>query len=288
MHLAVLKKEIIEHLNLQPNDNFIDCTAGEGGHLFSLLEKTQPDGLALGIDKDKRNVELIKEKANQRVIVREDNYLNLEKIAKEENLKNISAILFDLGFSSWHIDESGRGFSFQKEELLDMRYSLKDETMAWEIINSWPPEEIEIIIKELGEDRFARKITKAIILRRKEKKITTAKELAELIVKEVPRTKKIHPATKTFQALRLVVNRELENLEKALPLALKILKKEGRLSVISYHSLEDRIVKRFFKQMNQEKKVEILNKKPIIPGQGEIKNNPRARSAKLRTIIKKE
>ncbi len=291
MHLPVLKEEVIKSLEPETNQNFIDCTAGEGGHTFAIIEKTGPNGKVLAIDKDERNIEIIKEKAKSfglegRIIAKEGNYADIEEIVEKEGFNDISGIIFDLGISSWHIDESGRGFSFQKDEPLDMRYSTENGITAWEIVNSWPPEEIEIILKDLGEERFAKRISKAIVTRRKEKKIDTASELASLVEKEVPRTKRIHPATKTFQALRITVNRELENIEKVLPSALELIKEGGRISIISFHSLEDRIAKNFFRQVANEGRVRILTKKPIIPGEDEIINNPRSRSAKLRTAIK--
>ncbi len=291
MHTPVLKNEVIEYLNPKKGENFIDCTAGEGGHTFAILERTAPDGKVLAIDKDLRNIKLIKAKAEEkgikeRVIVRQSNYADIDEIVKKEKFEDVSGIIFDLGISSWHIDESGRGFSFHKEEPLDMRYASEGGITAWEIINSWPPEEIELIIKEFGEERFAKRITEAIVSRRKTKKIDTATDLAEIIGKSVPRSKRIHPATQTFQALRIIVNCELENIETVLPSALETIKEGGRMVVISFQSLEDRIIKNFFKNEATEGRVEILTKKPVIPGEKEIRNNPRSRSAKLR-IAKK-
>ncbi len=291
MHTPVLKNEVIEYLDPKKGENFIDCTAGEGGHTFAILEKTGPDGKVLAIDKDLRNIKLIKAKAEEkglkeRVVARQSNYADIDEIVKKEKFDNVSGIIFDLGISSWHIDESGRGFSFRKEEPLDMRYASEGGITAWEIINSWPPEEIELIIKEFGEERFSKRITEAIVSRRKTKKIDTATDLAEVIEKSVPRSKRIHPATQTFQALRIIVNCELENIETVLPLALKVLKEGGRMVVISFQSLEDRLIKNFFKNEAAEGRMEILTKKPVIPGEEEIRNNPRSRSAKLRTAKK--
>jgi len=288
MHIPVLKEEVIQYLNPKRNENFIDCTIGEGGHTFAILEKTGLSGKVLGIDKDNRNIKLVKDKAKQnnfsnRLIAKEDNYINLKKIVQKEKFSKVSGFLFDLGMSSWHIDSSKRGFSFQKDEILDMRYSIKDELTAWDIVNSWPPEEIESILKSFAEEKFSKKITSAIISRRKIKKIDTAIDLAEIIKNILPKIKKIHPATKTFQAIRIAVNSELQNIKKALPDAIEILEEGGVISIISFHSLEDRIVKTFLKQSEE---ITVITKKPVVPSPKEIINNARSRSAKLRVAIK--
>ena len=291
MHIPVLKDEVLEYLDPRENENFIDCTAGEGGHTFAILERTAPNGKVLTIDKDIRNIEVIKARANEeglnnRIVTQEGNYADIDKIIKKEGFNNVSGFLFDLGLSSWHIDESGRGFSFQRDEPLDMRYYSGDGVTAWEIINSWPPKEIELILKEFGEERFAERITKAIVSRRKVRKIDISSDLARVISDNIPKTKRIHPATQTFQALRMVVNSELENIEKVLPLALENLERDGRMAVISFHSLEDRLIKRFFREMAAEGRVRILTKRPVVPSEEEIKNNSRSRTAKLRVLIK--
>lgn len=288
MHIPVLKEEVMQYLDPKRNENFIDCTIGEGGHTFAILEKTGLSGRVLGIDKDNRNIKLVKDKARQnnfsnRLIAKEDNYINLKKIVQKEKFSKVSGFLFDLGMSSWHIDSSKRGFSFQKDEILDMRYSIKDELTAWDIVNSWPPEEIESILKSFAEEKFSKKITSAIISRRKIKKIDTAIDLAEIIKNIFPKIKKIHPATKTFQAIRIAVNSELQNIKKALPDAIEILEEGGVISIISFHSLEDRIVKTFLKQSEE---ITVITRKPVVPSSKEIINNARSRSAKLRVAIK--
>ncbi len=290
-HVPVLRREVLDHLDPKTNENFIDCTAGEGGHTFAIVERTGPDGKILAIDRDERNVKLIERKAKEsgldsRIIVRKGNYADIETIAEREGFKDVSGIVLDLGISSWHIDESGRGFSFKRDEPLDMRYGNEEGITAWEIVNSWPPEELEMILREFGEERFAKRIAKAIVARRKVEKIETASDLAKLIEGSVPKTKRIHPATQTFQALRIAVNGELDNLERVLPVAVGILNEGGRLAVISFHSLEDRMVKGFFREMATDGRVRISTKKPIVPGDDETRENPRSRSAKLRTAIK--
>lgn len=292
MHIPVLKKEILSYLNLKSNDDFIDCTAGEGGHLFSLIKQTGPSGRVLAIDKDSRNIKIIKKKAvslglDKRIFTEESNYTEIIDLVKKNNFYDASGIIFDLGFSNWHILESGRGFSFNKDEPLDMRYSLDQEVTARDIVNSWPPEEIEFILNSFGEERFSRRITELIISRRKKRKIETSLDLASIIQNNIPKYKKINPATKTFQALRIAVNKELESIETVLPRALSVLKDEGIIAVISFHSIEDRMVKVFFKENELQGKLKILTKKPITPDEEELKNNIKSRSSKLRIAIKK-
>lgn len=283
MHIPVLKNEVLEYLNPQPNENFIDATIGEAGHSLAILEKTAPEGKILGIDWTIENLEKLK---NERLLLANDNFADLKNIVKKHNFFPVNGILLDLGFSSWHVDESGKGFSFLKNEPLIMRYGNSGQTAA-EIINTWPEEEIVKILYEYGEERFARKISRGIIEQRRKKRIISTAELVETIKKAVPgwyQHKKIHCATRTFQALRIAVNDELNNLKKVLPQALEILDPDGRLVVISFHSLEDRIVKIFFRE-NKEI-VKILTKKPVTASLEEIRINPRSRSAKMRAIKK--
>lgn len=286
LHKSVLKDEVIGYLNPKPNENFIDANFGAGGHAKSILERTKPKGKLLGIELDKSLLEKNKNEANERLILVNDNFKILKKIVRENDFKDVSGIIFDLGFSSWHIEKSERGFSFQKNEILDMRYDKSAGTTAMDILNKWREEEIEKVLKEYGQERFSRKIAKAIIERRKEKPIIKTFELVEVIKKVIPFQKRINPATRTFQALRIAVNEELENLKSVLPQALEILKPDGKIVVISFHSLEDKIVKNFFKEKKQKGEIEILTKKPIGPTNEEIKNNLRSRSAKLRAAIK--
>jgi len=266
MHISVLQKQVLKYLDPKPNENFIDCTLNGGGHAKLILEKIKPNGKVLGIEWDKNIIVKL-----DRLIVVNDSYVNLENIAK--GFKP-DGILFDLGMSSWHIDDSGKGFSFLKDEPLDMRYSLDNDLTAEKIVNTYSFKEIEKILKEYGEERFSKRIAKAIIENRP---IKTTFQLRDVIKTS---RGKIH---RTFQALRIAVNDELNNIKKALPQAENILNKRGRLVVISFHSLEDRIVKNFFKNSN----LEILTKKPIISSEEELKNNPRSRPAKLRAGIKR-
>ena len=294
MHISVLKKEILEYLDPKPNDNLIDCTLDGGGHTLAILEKNGPKGKVLGIDQDADLIKESKERIEKagfkgRLVTVCDNFANLKAIANGSKFSKINGILFDLGMSSSQLEESKRGFSFLKQEPLDMRYGMNNPLTAEKIVNYWSPAELERILRDFGEESFAPQIVKEIVLIRKLKQIKTTAQLVEIIRKAVPERfhhQKIHFATKTFQALRMAVNGELENLERALPQALEMLSKEGRLAVISFHSLEDRIVKNFFRDKEQQQLIKIITKKPITPTEEELKINPRSRSSKLRAAIK--
>lgn len=285
MHIPVLKNEVIEYLNPKANQNFVDATIGEGGHSLAILERNGPEGKVLGIEWDTELYNQLKEKyprfyLGKRLILVNDSYRNLKEIVERENFRHIQGILFDLGLSSWHLKESKKGFSFLRDEPLDMRYNRKSSLTAEKILNDWPESEMEKILREYGEERFAKRIARKIIKIRKIKPIKTTFQLVEVIKRATPswyHHQKIHFATRTFQALRITVNDELNNLKIALPQALEVLERGGRLAVISFQSLEDRIVKNFF-----QKELKVITKKPIRPSLEEIKSNPRARSAKLR------
>jgi len=295
VHVPVLLKEVIYYLDPKPDENFIDCTVGEGGHTIEILKKNSPSGKVLAIDADSKQIENCKlaiGDLKNRIVLVNDNFKNLKKIVESfcpDWQGKVKGILFDLGMSLWHLEKSKRGFSFKYNEDLDMCYGKTATVSAKEIINQWPPEEIERIIREYGEERYAQRIATEIAKQRKQKPILTTFDLIEAIQKAVPKNYergRIHPATRTFQALRIVVNQELENLKVALPQALEILGPEGKIVVISFHSLEDRIVKKFFKEKAKEGKIKILTKKPVIPSQEEIEKNKKSHSAKLRAAIK--
>lgn len=297
MHIPVLKNEVLKYLNPKPNENFIDCTIGEGGHTETILECNGPNGKILGIDWDARQIKYCEEKFKNfggRITLVRESFANLKSIVENKKYDKVSGILFDLGMSSWHIEESGKGFSFKKDEPLIMIYGAdrgeeEDFLTAEEIVNQWRESEIEAILKEYGEERFAKGIARRIVEARKIKPVRTTFQLAEIIRKATPgwyHHKKIHFATRTFQALRITANAELENVKKALSQAFEILENNGRLVVISFHSLEDRIVKNFFKERAKENLLEILTKKPVRAGDEERDKNPRSRSAKLRAAAK--
>ncbi len=292
-HKPVLPREVLEYLDPKPGENFIDGTLGQGGHTLLILEKTKPDGKVLGIDADSEQIassKTILKNVTDRVTLVHDSYRNIKQIVEQSGMV-AHGILIDLGYSSWHIDEANKGFSFAKDQALDMRYDVRGELTAKKIVNEYLQQELEKIISEYGEEKFARQIAKKITEARKIKSIESTFQLKEIIQEAVERKYRqsnIHCATRTFQALRIAVNHELENLTDFLPDALDVLPIGGRLVVISFHSLEDRIVKQFFKQKADEGVIKLLTKKPVMASDEEIKENPRARSAKLRAIVKNE
>lgn len=291
MHIPVLLEEVLEYLKPQPGQHFIDCTVGEGGHAAAILEKTAPEGRLLAIDRDGAMLERARitlQPYGDRVLFVRDTYANLSAIYSLYDFPKAHGILFDLGISSWHLEESHGGFSFQREETLDMRFDREDwqAPSAQDIVNRWREEDLAHIFSVFGEERFANRIAHAISDARTRRSITTAKELALLVERAIPRQGRLHPATRIFQALRIVVNKELEMLEHALPQAIEVMVPEGRVAVISYHSLEDRVVKFFFRNAAANKGGIILTGKPVTPQEKEIAANPRARSAKLRVFQK--
>ncbi len=292
LHIPVLTKQVLQYLDPKPNENFVDATIGEGGHAIEILKKNEPKGLLLGIDLDSSQIEnsrLTTKKFKERIILVNDSYLNLKKIIERENFGPVNGILLDLGMSSWQLEKSGRGFTFQKDEVLDMRYATDNELTAEKIVNKYPEKEIEKILSEYGQEKFTKQIAREIIKQRKVKKIKSTFDLVRIIEKTVPKKFQmgsIHCATRTFQALRIAVNKELDNLKEFLPQAFGMLAPKGRLVVISFHSLEDRVVKNFFKDIFEKGVVKILTKKPITADTNEVLANPKSRSAKLRAVIK--
>ena len=290
-HIPVLLDEAIQYLDPKSGEQFIDCTLGGGGHSLKILEKISPDGQLIGIDQDKKALEFAKNRLNKyesNLILVRDNFENLENIVEQNfEKKNVNGILIDLGVSFTQIKDKDYGLSFDSEEPLDMRLGDFD-TSAYDIINYWREDELAEIFYRFGEEKWSKQIAKEIVKVRHDDKIKTPKELSQIIRriykwKMKSQTWRINPATRVFQALRIVVNQELENLKSVLKQAVDVLSPDGRLVVISFHSLEDRIVKHYFKQNNN---IEILTKKPITPSEAEIENNQASRSAKLRAIKK--
>jgi 16S rRNA (cytosine1402-N4)-methyltransferase len=288
IHTSVLVNEVLEYLKPQPDENMVDATTGEGGHTRLLLEGTAPRGKVLGIDADTKQVENARRNLvefSERLVLTHDSYAHIKEIIEKHHFRPVNGILLDLGYSSWQMEASGKGFSFLKDEPLDMRYG-NGELTAEQIVNEWPEEKIRGMIEEFGEEHFAKQIARAMVRQRKSKKIESTLQLVKIIEEAVGakyRGERIHYATRTFQALRIAVNGELDNLQAFLPQAVEVLASGGRLAIISFHSLEDRIVKNFFK--NQEN-IHILTNKPVTASDEEIASNPRARSAKLRAIQK--
>lgn len=297
-HIPVLLHEVVDGLNLKKNSKVIDCTLGDAGHSEAILEKIGPKGKLMGIDADPESLLRSKkslDRFEKQVIFVRDNFKNLKNIGQTNGFVQIDGILMDLGWSTPQFKERGRGFSFETDEPLDMRYSTAVGENATDIINQYSENDLEKILRFYGEEKLSREIAKDIVGARAINKIERTAQLTEIILgvyrrklktnKDIPWIGGIHPATKVFQALRIAVNSELEVVRQALPQALELLASGGRLAVITFHSLEDRIVKQFFVK-NQNKILKIINKKPIVASEEELKNNPSSRSAKLRIIEK--
>ena len=299
-HIPVMVPEILRYLEVSSGGRYIDCTLGEGGHTKSLLEASNPGGEVLGIDADHEAIEVSKnrlEEYGERFIYDNSNFKNIKKIAMKSKFVPCHGILFDLGVSSLQLDKESRGFSFRRKAPLDMRFSINQTLTAQDVLNTFSESEISDILYQYGEERQSRKIAKLIIENRP---LSNADELSDLIKKNIRQTNyKINPSTKTFQALRIYINEELNSLSQALEQSLEILGVGGRMAVISYHSLEDRIVKNFFKKESKYcicppnipecdcghfPKLKIITKKPVSPSQSEIDANKRSRSAKLRVV----
>jgi 16S rRNA (cytosine1402-N4)-methyltransferase len=284
VHRTVLLNETIDGLNLKPDAIVLDCTFGGGGHSHEILRRF-PKAKIIALDQD-RNVWKTNE---NRISFFNENFSNLDKIL---NGKKVDGIIFDLGLSSDQLENSGRGFSFMKDEPLTMTMKenpSSEDVTAEEVVNTWEENNLADIIFGYGEEKFARRIAKAIVIEREKAKIKTTQDLVKIIESAVPGVYKrgrIHFATRTFQALRIAVNDELGVLQKGLEKGLDGLKKNGKMAVISFHSLEDRITKRFYKKAENEGRAILINKKPIKANKEEVASNPRSRSAKLRILEK--
>lgn len=303
-HYSVMLKEIIASLNIKEDGIYVDATLGYAGMSKEILKRLSPKGFLIGIDQDEEAREyadsILKEIGNNYQIL-PINFAYLKKSLKEINISAVDGIIFDLGFSSPQIDESERGFSFMSDAPLDMRMNLDNSLTASKIVNTYKEDELNHLFFTYGEEKMAKAISKAIVKYRQEKEIKTTLELVEIIKKGVGANYyfKNHPERKIFQALRIEVNQELDVLASVLPEAIDLLKKGGRMSVITFHSLEDRIVKNTFKKFSEvpdilkglpdipeeyKPKIKIINKKPITPSEKELEENSRSHSAKLRII----
>ncbi len=308
-HRPVLLDEVIEHLRCTAGKSFVDGTVGGGGHARAILEKTAPDGGLIGIDwhaealaKARSNLQPYEGRLD---LVRE-NFARIGPVLARLHVQAVDGILLDLGLSSFQVDAAERGFSFSQPGPLDMRMDTRTETTAAQLVNTLSEQELADLIWSFGEERWRRRIARNIVRVRAEAPIETTERLAEVVRKAIPagkRSRKRHPATRTFQALRMAVNRELDNLRIFLEGALDLLRPRGRLAIISFHSLEDRVAKQAFShwarscrcppqlplcQCEGKPLVLRVNKKPVVPGAEEIKANPRARSGRLRVVEKAE
>ena len=280
IHKPVLLKEALEFLKVEKGKRFIDATVGEGGHAVAI---SQRGGIVLGIDQDPEILKQAKSRLGNKAVLVQGNFREIERIARENRFTEVDGILLDLGISSWHLKESGRGFSFQKDEPLDMRADPNLTVTAADLLNGLTKNELKELFQKYGEEERAPQLAAAVVRARSLKPFRTTADLVG-VAEKVIRRDRIHPATKIFQALRIAVNDEVENLRSVLPRAFEVLGAGGRLVVVSFHSLEDREVKRFFQQMEEQGRGVVLTKKPQTPTTAELAQNPQSRSAKLRAI----
>ena len=283
-HTPVLVDEAIDGLRVMPGGSYVDCTVGEGGHAEAILEAASPGGRLLGIDMDPAALAIAADRLYDHrdcFALANDNFRNLEAVARESGFDFVDGILMDLGLSSLQLEGEGRGFSFRNEEPLDMRFDPRQELSAWDVVNHYSQPELARIITSYGEERRADRIARELVENRP---IDTSLHLAQVVSGVVRRPwGRVHPATQVFQAIRMEVNGELQNLSMALEQALRLLRPEGRLVVISYHSLEDRMVKTFLRRESREAgSLRIVNKKIISPSREEVRFNRRSRSARMR------
>ena len=294
-HIPVLKDESLDGLNIQKGDVIVDGTLGGGGHTFEIIKRFGQDVKVIGLDLDvdaKGRTESLLGDIPSNFIFKNSGFQDIDKVLEDLKIEKVDKILLDLGISSFQLEVAGRGFSFLKDEplLMTMKKNPTDEDLtASEIVNTWDEENIADIIYGFGEEKYSRKIAKAIVEARKDKEIKTTFDLVAVIDKAVGRNYKgmrIHPATRTFQALRIATNSELTSLQEVIKKGFERLSEGGRIAIISFHSLEDRIVKRAFVDLKESGLARIITKKPIIPSDQELKLNPRARSSKLRLLEK--
>lgn len=308
-HKPIMLEECIEFLNIRPDGIYIDGTLGGGGHSSEILKRLGPDGLLIGIDQDKNAIEAAKKNffnidSMAKVIIEHTNFENIREVLQAQKKCSVDGVLLDLGVSSHQLDEGDRGFSYQHDAPLDMRMNQRATFDAHTLVNTWSKDEIARIIRDYGEEKWALRIAEFIVRSREVQKINTTGELVEIIKSAIPaaaRREGPHPAKRTFQAIRIAVNRELEVLENVLSSVTELLNPNGRLVIITFHSLEDRIVKKAFKEQAQgcicprdfpqcvcgvKPRLKVITRKPITPSERELDINPRARSAKLRVAEK--
>ena len=303
-HVSVLLNECLDALNIKDDGIYVDCTLGGAGHSSHILQRLSKDGLLVGIDQDtdalKAAGERLKEYENKKLV--HNNFHNIDSILEELEIPKVDGILMDLGVSSYQLDEGERGFSYMKDAPLDMRMNRDREFSAYDVVNSYSMEDLWRIIRDYGEEKFAKRVAEFIVNKREEKPIETTLELVDIIKAAIPakaRREGPHPAKRTFQAIRIEVNGELEILNKAIEDGVNRLNKGGRMAIITFHSLEDRIVKLKFRELanpctcpkefpicvcGKKPLVKLISRKAIDPSKEEVEENPRSRSAKLRVI----
>ena len=292
-HKPVMSKEVVEALHLRAGLTIVDATIGTGAHAQKILKEIAPDGRLIGIDRDEDSLALTKERLkdfHDRVSLVHADFRNIDKVLAELRIKKIDGILFDLGISSYQLDSQERGFSFRYDAPLDMRMDRTSQILAYDLVNNLTEKEISDILWAFGEERWHSRIARHLIRQRNQSPLSTTGQLKDAVLRAMPhgvtRRQRIHPATRTFQALRIAVNRELEALEESLAKLPELLRKGAYVCVISFHSLEDRIVKHNFWENAANQLYTIVTKKPLEPTEQEIADNPRSRSAKMRISCK--
>ncbi len=276
----------MDALAVRVGGRYIDCTLGAGGHAAGILDASAPTGRLLGLDRDAGSLELARARLagfGDRIVLRHSSFGALAAVARETGFEAVDGILFDLGFSSWQIGDASRGFSLLADGPLDMRFDMSQALAAEEIVNHWSEHELADLIYRFGEEPHSRRIARAIVGRRP---MRTTGELAAVVAHAVRQRGRIHPATRTFQALRIAVNDELAIIAEALPQAVALLRDGGRLAIIAFHSLEDRIVKQYLREQQAAGIVTLLSRKPVTASDDEVRANARSRSAKLRAAVK--
>ena len=291
----LFRSEVMEYLHLSAGMTVLDCTTGTGGHSQGILERIMPGGFLIGLDRDKESLSIAQnrlERFGSSCKLVHSNFVDLDTQLAKLNIDKVDAVLFDLGVSSYQLRDPDRGFSFQNEGPLDMRMDRESQISAYDLVNNLNEEEISELLSTFGQERWHNRIARIVVEERQKSPITTTQQLANIVYRAIPvrfRNKhyRIHPATRTFQAVRIAVNRELEIIDESLAKAINVLKTGARISVISFHSLEDRVVKWHFRKASAEGRIEIKTKKPIVPGDEEISRNHAARSSKLRVAEKR-
>ncbi len=303
VHVPVMTNEVLEYLITRRDGLYVDATLGLGGHTKAILDATNKQSRVIGMDVDQEAIDIARKnlaKYNSGVIFRNSNFSEIDRVLLDLEIAEVDGIVADLGMSSYQLDSSERGFSFSRDEKLDMRMDSRLRFTAFDLVNEMSADEIAKVLKIYGEERWSKRIAKRVVQARSEKPITSSAELANLVYEAVPKKfhpAKIHPATKTFQAFRIAVNHELERIEEFIEKAIPFLKSGGRLVIISFHSLEDRLVKTQFQHFSspcicppdlprcgcgKRSELRILTRSPLVPGDAETINNPRSRSAKMR------
>jgi 16S rRNA (cytosine1402-N4)-methyltransferase len=291
-HYPVMYRQVLDFLQIEKRSVIVDCTVGMGSHSLRFIEKMRDGATLIGMDKDEESLAIAAERllvSGKNVKLIKSDFSQLDVVFKNLGVEKADAFLFDLGISTYQLSRSERGFSFLQEGPLDMRMDKDAFLSAYDLVNNLSEKELTMIFQKFGEERYSKRISHFIVEQRRMNPFYTTQQLADLIMRTVPHkahSYRIHPATRVFQALRIAVNRELEMLQAGLEKALTYLQEGGRVAVMSFHSLEDRIVKHTFKNHASRKEIKILTKKPLVPGEEELRENNRSRSAKLRAAEK--